>query len=377
MPSSLTSGSLVGRAIASDEEAMALAIRLSKHGWPAPNPHVGCVLVNGGNIVGSGWHDFAGGPHAEAVALVEAGGRAAGAEAFVTLEPCSHFGRTPPCSRALIEAGVARVVYAIADPNPRAKGGGVALAEAGVAVESGLMAAEAFAANRWWLTAMGHRRPFVVAKAAMSLDGRIALPNGESEWITGSAARRRGRELRAECGAVLVGARTAEIDDPSLTVRIPRIRCVPRRIVLDPHRRLNESLKLFASSDLPTTRIVGRGLARAQASSEDGQSPWQELEVPLMEGDRLDLACLLNMLFEDGVTSLLVEGGGNTIGGFIEAGLVDEIHAFIAGKVLLGGPSWAEGRIESLAQASGWTLDRVRRIGGDLETVWRSDRAQA
>lgn len=327
---------------------MRRAVQLSRRGFPAPNPHVGCVLVRDGEIVGEGYHHHAGGPHAEVVALRQAGGRAKRATAYVTLEPCNHYGRTPPCSLALREAGVARVVVACPDPNPRAAGGASALREAGIPVETGFLEAEAAAANVQFLTAMRLRRPYVVVKAAASLDGRIALPSGESQWITGPAARRAAHRLRAECGAVLVGRRTVEADDPRLTARIPGVVNQPLRVVLDPDGRLSPEAKAF-DGEAPTLRVT-----RA-----DGLAAWTP------EG--FDLPSLLASLFERGVLGLLVEGGAATISGFVRAGLVDRLELFLGPKVLGAGPSWLEDAgIGVLADAPTFGLGKSRRLNDDL-----------
>lgn len=336
-----------------DSRAMARAILLSRRGFPAPNPHVGCVIVRDGEIVGEGWHRFAGGPHAEAEALAAAGERARGATAYVTLEPCNHHGRTPPCSQALIRAGVARVVVACRDPNPVASGGLEALRSAGVTVETGLMADEATEANWRFLTAMRLGRPVVVAKAAMSADGRIALPSGESRWITGPAARRAGHRLRAEMGSVLVGRVTAERDDPLLTARIPGVRNQPLRIVLDPAGRLPSGLGVFDGS-APTLRVTDGPVAGSLAVGRDPRGG-------------LNLRALMAELFRRGVTGVLVEGGGRTIASFLRAGLVDRLELFVAPALLLDGlPAVlgeAPGSLES-APRGRWVS--VRRAGPDL-----------
>lgn len=354
--------------VSSDEQAMALAVELSRKGMPAPNPHVGCVIVNNGRIVGQGWHDHAGGPHAEANALAEAGPLARDAAAFVTLEPCSHFGRTPPCSQALANAGVKRVVFAVKDPNPKAAGGAEDLIQRGIKVESGLMAAEAEEANRKWLTAVSRKWPYTVLKAGISLDGRVALENGESQWITGDEARRRGRLLRAECGAVLVGAGTAEMDNPLLSIREEGIVNQPVRVVLDPKRRLPDSLNVFQPGQVKTLRVTGSGL------SQGTQTYGKDIECPVDDSGQFDVHQLLRLLFAEGITGLLVEGGAKTLGGFIQSGAADELHLFMAGKVLLNGPSWAQGTLSSLAGATRWTLETVERIGdqdcSDLEMIW-------
>lgn len=343
---------------ASPSVPMLRAIRLARRGWPAPNPRVGCVIVRDGEIVGEGWHPYAGGPHAEAMALAQAGPRATGADVYVTLEPCNHHGRTPPCSRALIDAGVARVVVANRDPNPKvAGGGGEALQSAGIAVEFGDGAAQAAAINRHWLKAVERGRPFVVLKAAMSLDGRIALPNGESKWITSEASRRVGHRLRAEMGAVVVGRRTVELDAPLLTARIPGVRRQPLAVVLDPQRRLS-GLETCLNDPDRAVWVVGE--ERANAADP------RQLPVPLIDG-RLDLGVLLQLLYERGVTGVLVEGGARTASAFLATGLVDELDLFVAPILLGDGPSWLEGlQVESLAAAPRLANLKARKVGPDL-----------
>jgi diaminohydroxyphosphoribosylaminopyrimidine deaminase/5-amino-6-(5-phosphoribosylamino)uracil reductase len=334
---------------------MEQAIRLSLEGYPAPNPHVGCVLVKEGRLVGSGFHEYAGGPHAEAVALEMAGDAARGAEAFVTLEPCAHHGRQPPCSDALNRAGIAKVWIATADPNPRVVGGGAdRLREAGIAVEVGLLRDHAKAANRTWLFSMKKRRPFVALKAAMSLDGRIALPSGASKWITGEAARQRARLLRAELGAVLVGAQTVLRDDPALTARSPEVRNEPVRVVLDPHREVPDAAAAF-DGNASSLRFVLPDKAKSQ-------------DVPLagVNGE-FDLHSLLETLWDRGTTGLLVEGGAKTISGFLRAGIADRLELFVGNVALGEGPSWLELSAEAeLADLARWKLGSVQAIGDDV-----------
>ena len=314
------------------------AIRLSRRGFPAPNPHVGCVVVKDGKVVGEGWCAYAGAPHAEAVALAEAGEAARGADAYVTLEPCDHYGRTPPCSLALLNAGVARVFVAAADANPRAAGGAARLRAAGVPVEVGLGEAKARAVAHQFHFATAHRRPFVVAKAGLSLDGRIALPSGESKWITSPAARRAAHALRAELGAVLVGYRTVVADDPHLTARLPGVVNPPLRVVLDPRAALTGAERVFD----------------AAAETLWIREPLAPDEVVARVGER-------------GATGLLVEGGGRTIARFLAAGLVDRLELFVAPRVLGDGPAWCEGLgLSSLDEAPGFRFLASRRVGPDL-----------
>lgn len=335
------------------EDWMSVAIDLSKRGYPAPNPHVGCVIVSDGEAVGVGYHDHAGGPHAETMALAKAGPRAKGATAYVTLEPCNHEGRTGPCSVALIEAGITRVVFALKDPNSVASGGAARLAEAGIEVISGCMASEAEAANIKWLTAVRRRRPYLVAKAALTLDGRIALPNGQSQWITSVASRRQGHVLRAECGAVLVGRGTVHNDDPELTVRHLEVVNQPTRIVVDPLGRLARSHRVFDGT-APVLHVVqdARDEFQVQAKAEAGG---------------FDLRDLLAQIYSRGITSILVEGGAKTIGGFVSEGLVDRFELFV-GPILFGdGPSWLQmASPAKVIDATRLQIERVETNEGDL-----------
>jgi diaminohydroxyphosphoribosylaminopyrimidine deaminase / 5-amino-6-(5-phosphoribosylamino)uracil reductase len=334
---------------------MARAIRLSKKGFPAPNPRVGCVLAKNGRIVGEGWHSFAGGPHAEAAALRDAGAEAAGAEAFVTLEPCNHHGRQPPCTEALLAAGVRKVWYACPDPNPRVSGGGgKALRDAGIEAQEGLLRVAAAEANLAWLLAMRRKRPFVTLKAAMSLDGRVALPSGQSKWITSEAARRQARRLRAEMGAVLAGSGTVLVDDPALTARLPGHPNEPVRIVLDPERVLGHDCRVFLEPG-----EVWHVTARDRAAEGD-------LALPFGSAG-FDLAMLLEELWARGVNGVLVEGGSQTLTSFLRAGLADRLELFVGNVVLGEGLAWAQGALaERLEDAARWELRHARRLGRDL-----------
>jgi len=321
-------------------------------GFPAPNPHVGCVIVAGGEIVGEGFHSAAGEPHAEVVALKQAGDRAKNADVFVTLEPCNHSGRTPPCADALISAGVKKVWIACQDPNPLAAGGADAIGAAGISVETGFLEHDAESANRRFLTAMRQRRPFVCIKAAVSLDGKLAKADGTSKWITSPAAREEGHRLRAEMGVVLVGAGTVRADDPELTARIAGVKHQPLRIVLDPRAELLGTEKVFQPPGL-TWRIVG---------PDHGDAPCA-FPCPLT-GDDFDLSALLKMLWDRGATGLLVEGGAKTIHKFLVSVLVNRIELFIAPKLFGAGVSWAGN--EELPENLNLTVANTRTIGPDL-----------
>lgn len=329
------------RNLALDEQMMDRAVRLAAKGFPAPNPHVGCVITKGNEIIGEGFHDYAGGPHTEIVALRQAGESARGGTAYVTLEPCNAQGRTGPCSVALIQAGVSRVVFAVSDPNPLKEGGATRLREAGVEVER-LESPGAEKVNEVWLTAMRRRRPYVVLKAAIGLDGRLALADGRSQWITGAKARSAGMRLRAEMGAVLVGARTVIQDNPRLSARV---------------------LGLVN----PVLRVVMTSRALDLAGQRMMDEPGEVLSVP--ENAEAALA----MLWDKGYTSVLVEGGAATHSRFLESGLVDRIELFVAPRILGGGPIWASGEFvaDPLGERLDWELVRTSRLGEDLRLTYR------
>jgi diaminohydroxyphosphoribosylaminopyrimidine deaminase/5-amino-6-(5-phosphoribosylamino)uracil reductase len=315
----------------------ALELARRAEGRTSPNPLVGAVIVRDGRVLGEGFHRRAGLPHAEAEALAAASESVAGATMYVTLEPCNHHGRTPPCSEAILAAGIAHVVYAIADPNPPASGGGSRLREAGVQVTVGVCAAEAEELNRFFLHAVRTGRPYIVAKYAASLDGRIAARSGDSKWITGEAARRRAHELRHMVDAVVVGADTVIADDPSLTVRLPIADPAhPLRVVLDSTGRVPLSRKLF-SGELPGATLVATTESMPTAHEAALRARGVDvLRLPMDLACRVDLSALAQALAARGVRSAMVEGGGAVHGAFFDAGLVDEVWAFVA-PVVIGG----------------------------------------
>ncbi|MDN5862967.1 MAG: bifunctional diaminohydroxyphosphoribosylaminopyrimidine deaminase/5-amino-6-(5-phosphoribosylamino)uracil reductase RibD, partial [Salinisphaera sp.] len=305
---------------------MARALALARRGWYStpPNPRVGCVLVRGGVIVGEGWHEQAGAAHAEIMALQDAAVRGSidGAVAYVTLEPCCHHGRTPPCVDALVEAGIQRVVVGMTDPNPRVAGGGIErLRDAGIEVTSGVLAADCAALNCGFACRMRRGRPRVRAKMAMSLDGRTAGGDGQSRWITGAAAREDVHRLRAESGAVLVGSGTALADDPQLTVRLPGSWRQPLRVVLDSKLRLPATAALLdpAAPNLVLTTVAGG--AAWDALTAAGADLRQVVSGP----GGVDLAAALHSLAAEGVNDLLVEAGPTLAGALLQADLVDEL----------------------------------------------------
>lgn len=340
----------------SAERWMSDAVRLSRRGYPAPNPQVGCVVVAQGVVVGKGWHGFAGGAHAEVVALAEAGPRARGADLYVTLEPCMHHGRTAPCTRAILDAGVRRVFYAVADPNPKASGGARVLRESGVEVYEGVLREVAEASNWPFLVAHRRKRPWVVLKAAISMDGYLARPDGASRWITGPQARREGYRLRARLGAVLVGRRTVEVDDPLLTARVPGVVHQPLRVVLDPSGLLDPGKRVFGP-EAETWQFVREPARPKQMPLREGVSPAQSV---------------LQTLFDHGYTGLLVEGGAFTHRSFLEEGLTDAVELFVAPVLLGEGIPWhlpfpglpPRG---DLREGSEWALRSVKRRGSDVQ----------
>jgi len=341
-------------------------------GRTSPNPAVGAVLVRDGQTVGEGATQPPGGPHAEVVALRAAGDRAQGATLYVTLEPCSHYGRTPPCSDAIITAGVATVHYAVGDPNPRVAGGGArALSGAGVRVVAGegTWSAAAERLNESFFHWVTHRRPFVIAKWAMSLDGKIATRGGESRWITGAAARRQVHELRDTTDAILVGSGTILADDPALTTRLEgREARHPLRVVLDGRGRLVATARLVAG-ELPGHTLVATTAASPPAWRAALAALGAAVAVfPPGPHGGADLDAVLDYLGARDVASLLVEGGAGVLASFIEARLVDKYLVFVAPLVIGGaaapGPVAGTGP-ELLADAARLRLDAVERIGQD------------
>ncbi|HEU5250810.1 MAG TPA: bifunctional diaminohydroxyphosphoribosylaminopyrimidine deaminase/5-amino-6-(5-phosphoribosylamino)uracil reductase RibD [Thermoanaerobaculia bacterium] len=341
------------------EDLLSRALDLAERGryTVSPNPMVGAVVARGRRVVGEAWHRRAGGPHAEVAALRRAGALARGADLYLTLEPCVHFGRTPPCAPRIVESGVARVFVASRDPNPLVSGRGIrALRRAGIRVDeaAGELRRRAEAQNEKFRLWIRQRRPFVLAKWAASLDGKTASASGESRWITGPEARRRALLLREEYDAVLVGSGTVLADDPLLTRRLGTARSRPhRRIVLDGRLRVPPTARVFRGigGALVVTTLPERH-ARARRLAARGVEVWS---VP-GAGGGVSLPRLLERLAGAGVSSLMVEGGADTLGRFFRAGLVDRVAVFLAPK-LLGGES-APGGIGG----PGFPLSRARRV---------------
>jgi diaminohydroxyphosphoribosylaminopyrimidine deaminase/5-amino-6-(5-phosphoribosylamino)uracil reductase len=323
----------------SDQGFMRRALELAERGrgLTSPNPLVGAVVVRDGRVVGEGFHRRAGGAHAEIEALAAAGEAARGATLYVTLEPCAHHGRTPPCAHAVLRAGPTRVVAALKDPNPLVAGGGAeVLRAAGVTVEVGLLGHEVERQNRVWVTAMRERRPHVTLKAAATLDGKLADAHGASKWITGDAARQRAHRLRAEADAIVVGVTTALRDDPALTVRLsepwPR---EPYRVVLDTRARLDAAARLIhAATPARALVVVGEQAPAARVAALEAAGA-TVVHCRTRDG-RVDPAALLAHLFALEVRAVLVEGGAETHAAFVDTGLVDRVALFVA-PLLLGG----------------------------------------
>ena len=358
-----------------DARYMARALELARRGrfTTTPNPNVGCVIVRDGTIVGEGWHQRAGEPHAEVHALRMAGEQARGATAYVTLEPCSHHGRTPPCCDALIAAGVSRVVAAMQDPNPQVAGRGLwRLQQAGIEVSHGLMMAEAEALNRGFLKRMRTGVPWIQLKLGASLDGRTAMASGESKWITSAAARRDVQQFRAQSSAILTSSATVLADDPSLTVRADELSDSvlqqldtqtlrqPVRVVVDSQQRVT-----------PQHRLIHQPGESWLMRTVPDDAAWPEgvtqIAVP-PRGKQLDLVAMMMLLGQRQINSVWVEAGAGLAGALIQAGLVDELIVYIA-PILLGdagrGLCTLPG-LEALSAAPRLDFRDVRKVGDDL-----------
>lgn len=348
--------------------AFELAVRGAR--TTQPNPRVGCVIAQGEQIVGEGWHQRAGEPHAEVFALREAGAHARGATAFVTLEPCNHHGRTPPCTEALIAAGIARVVFASGDPNPEVDGRGVArLRAAGIVVEQGLMAEEGEALNRGFFSRMRRGRPWLRVKMAASLDGRTALANGESRWISAEAARSDVQQWRAESAAIFSSSATVIADDPALSVREGDLTRPPLRVLLDRHLRIPASARVFA-----TLGEVVRLAAPSVDASRAGPGRIERVALDARGG--LSLPQVLDWMGRERLNEVWAEAGPTLAGALVSAGLVDELVVYLAPR-LLGPdarPLFALPALTQLADAATWQVCDLRQIGPDIRIILRHDR---
>ncbi len=347
-----------------DQAMMRRALGLAERGMytTTPNPRVGCVLVKGEQVIGQGWHEKTGGPHAEARALLQASAAAKGATAYVTLEPCNHHGKTPPCAEALIQAKVVRVVAAMRDPNPESNRGGDALAAAGIDFEAGLLEEEGRELNIGFVSRMTRARPWVRMKIAATLDGRTALGNGVSQWITGEQARKDGHRWRARACAILTGAGTIRADDPQLTVRDVETSRQPLRVIADSH------LETPAGA-----RILQGEKVLIFAAREGKAPPNSEVVVLPNPQGKVELKKMLEELGRRGINELHVEGGFKLNGSLVRAGCVDEFLIYLNSSLL--GDS-AQGMVNlsemtSLEQRVALKLRSVERVGDDIRVIAR------
>lgn len=360
-----------------DVQHMARALTLARRGQMTchPNPAVGCVLAHGESVVAEGWHKKSGQGHAEANALEAAGARARGTTAYVTLEPCAHQGRTPPCAQALISAGVVRVVAAMADPDPRVSGQGFAqLREAGIEVENGLLEAEARSLNPGYLSRLQRSRPFIRIKLAASVDGATAMANGTSQWITGEPARADGHRWRARASAVLSGIGTVLSDDPSLNPRLPGMSFPGCVIVLDSQWRMPPTARLL-KANASVLWVGGESLPRPfWADSVEGLEIW---EMPLV-GGRVDLHETCRRLALHGMNEIHVEAGSVLSGGLLDAGLVDELLLYLA-PTLMGRSSlglFDLPALKTMSQRKPMSFKQVRAVGSDLRIIMQPKEAE-
>ncbi|MEN9424089.1 MAG: bifunctional diaminohydroxyphosphoribosylaminopyrimidine [Pseudomonadota bacterium] len=358
-----------------DHRYMVRALQLARRGLytTQPNPRVGCVIVRDGHIVGEGWHERAGEPHAEVNALRMAGEAACGADVYVTLEPCSHYGRTPPCANALVQAGVARVIAAMVDPNPLVAGNGLQiLQQAGIATASGLLESAARALNPGFISRMEHNRPYIRVKMAMSLDGRTAMASGESVWITGEAARRDVQFLRAQAGAMLTGIGTVLADDPSLNVRLTAAELgiqgevrQPTRIVLDSSLQFPLTAAMLKLSGDIRVYTCSDNFAKITQLEQAG------INVRRFTGEKLVLADVMTALVDDGITEVHVEAGATLSGALVEQGFADELVIYLAPH-LMGSSArslFNLPHINQMEERLNLTIRDIRAVGQDWRMI--------
>ncbi|MCW8900404.1 MAG: bifunctional diaminohydroxyphosphoribosylaminopyrimidine deaminase/5-amino-6-(5-phosphoribosylamino)uracil reductase RibD [Gammaproteobacteria bacterium] len=350
-----------------DHKFMSRALHLAKKGiyTTAPNPNVGCVLVKNGEIIGEGWHEKAGEAHAEIHALKQAGNNAEGATAYVTLEPCCHHGKTPPCTEALIKAKVSRVVAAMIDPHSKVAGQGLKqLEEAGIFVESGLLEEQAKALNSGFIKRMQKRLPYVRCKLAMSLDGRTAMASGESKWITSAAAREDVQHLRARSGAILTGVGTVLADDPSMTVRLDGFDSQPLRVVVDTNLSMPADAKMLREHGKTILMTCSADEAVTQVLTDAGADIHM---LPYCNGS-VDLKSVLEQLSDMHINDVLVETGATLSGAMLQAGLIDEIIIYMA-PVLMGNNArglFALPGLDSMQDKIELDIIEQRSVGQDI-----------
>jgi diaminohydroxyphosphoribosylaminopyrimidine deaminase/5-amino-6-(5-phosphoribosylamino)uracil reductase len=330
----------------------ALHLAARGQGWVEPNPMVGCVIVAGGKVIGEGYHHRFGGPHAEVEALRRCRSSPRGATLYVTLEPCCHCGKTPPCTRALIDAGVGRVVAAMRDPNPPVAGRGLKeLRAAGIQVEIGMLAERAAELNAPYLKLLREQRPWVILKWAQSLDGKIATRTGDSKWISDERCRAHAHRVRGRMDAILVGRSTVLTDDPQLTARAGRVRRVATRVILDTQLRTPTAAKLIQSAHTAPTWVIG-GVRAPRLRAKALKAAGCDVHRVACDGRRVALPAVLDLLGAHGMTNVLVEGGGGLLGAFIDQHLADELHMYVA-PLLIGG-------IDAVPAIGGTGPDTVR-----------------
>ena len=349
---------------------LALDLAIQGEGFTSPNPMVGAVVVNDGRVVGSGYHQMVGGPHAEVNAIDAAGKLAKGATLYVTLEPCNHSGRTPPCTLKILKAGIKRVVIAMNDPNPDVAGGGAKfLEQQGIRITTGVCQEKAQKLNEAFVKFVRDRRPFVIAKCAATLDGRIATRSGDSKWVTGAEARQFVHRLRHAVDGILVGINTVRADNPSLTTRLPDGRGKdPVRIILDTRLTISPEAKLLRQkSEADTILVVDQALPRDKKTGFEMDGV-RVLQSKLSNG-LIDMDALMDQLGAMGITSLLIEGGSRVLNSAFSAGIVDKVFFFYAPKILGGDdgvPICAGPGPESMSQSIPVNDINVRRFGDDV-----------
>ena len=350
---------------------MAHALRLAERGLytTTPNPRVGCVIVRDGVIVGEGWHERAGEPHAEAHALRGAGERARGATAYVTLEPCNHTGRTPPCATALIQSGIARVVAAMVDPNPLVAGTGLrALSDVGLETAAGLLESQAQELNIGFVSRMHRGRPWLRMKVAASLDGKTALNNGESQWITGEGARRDGHLWRARSCGILTGLGTVKDDDPQLTVRAVGTTRQPKKILIDSRLDVPLDAKIFDGSEV----LIFCASADAEKLARLEDKNARVIPLPDEHG-KVDLAAMTQELGKRGCNEILVEAGTKLNGSLLRTNLIDELLIYLAPHLLgdIARGMFGVAELTTLSERRELALQEVRQIGHDIRIIAR------
>ncbi len=348
----------------------ALSLAVKGAGFTSPNPMVGAVVVKDDEIIGEGWHQAVGQAHAEVNAIDDAGEAARGATLYVTLEPCNHEGRTPPCTRKIEEAGISNVVIAMKDPNPGVDGGGMEyLLSRGISVTAGICEQKALVLNESFIKHSTTKQPFAIAKCAATLDGRVATANGDSKWVTGPSSRQYVHQIRHSVDAIMVGINTVKLDDPSLTARLDDIKTKdPHRVILDTKLSISEEAKLLSlESDAKTLIITGPEISDDKKKRLEGKNI-EIITTQLLNG-RIDLKGLMKVLGERDITSLLIEGGSQVLGAAFSSGIVDKVNFFYAPKILAGDdgfPMTAGQGVEFMKNAINLSGIQVKQFDNDI-----------